>query len=171
MAQWKQSNHEVASSIPGLARLRIRRCRELCVGHRCSLDLVWQWLWCRLAATAWFPSLGTFICRGCSPKKTKQQQQNTTNERWNSTQREEVLKITAEINKIENSRENERKWKLILLELIKMWFYNSLYWNSVNIFVKIWGVCVHKTASSGHSLPFEVVQFAEGSTRISITEV
>ena len=39
------------------------------VGHRCSSDLVLQWLWCRLVAVAL--SLGTSICHECGPKKKK----------------------------------------------------------------------------------------------------
>ena len=38
-------------SLALLSGLRIRRCRELCVGRRCSLDPPLLWLWCRLAAT------------------------------------------------------------------------------------------------------------------------
>ena len=38
-------------------------------------DLALLWLWCRPAATAPIvklePSLGTYVCRGCGPKKTK----------------------------------------------------------------------------------------------------
>ena len=43
------------------------------VGCRCGFDLAFLQLWCGPAATAPFltPSLGTSICRGCSPKKTQ----------------------------------------------------------------------------------------------------
>ena len=42
------------------------------VGLRCGLGPVLLWLWPRLAATAdWTPSLGTSMCCGCGPKKTK----------------------------------------------------------------------------------------------------
>ena len=43
------------------------------VGHRCGSDPVLLWLWCRPAATALIrlPSLGTFICCRCGPKKIK----------------------------------------------------------------------------------------------------
>ena len=46
------------------------------VGCRCGLDLALLWLWHRLAAVAQIPppSLGTSICRGCGPKKTKTKQ-------------------------------------------------------------------------------------------------
>ena len=41
------------------------------VGHRCDLDLVLLWLWCRLATLALIrpPSPRTSICFRCSPKK------------------------------------------------------------------------------------------------------
>ena len=40
---------------------------------RRGLDLALLWLWCRPAATSsdLTPSLGTSICRGCGPKRTK----------------------------------------------------------------------------------------------------
>ena len=45
------------------------------VGRRRSLDptLLWLWLWCRLAASTLIevPILGTSICHGYGPKKTK----------------------------------------------------------------------------------------------------
>ena len=50
------------------------------VGRRCSSDpaLPWLWLWHRLAATALIRllSLGTSICCGCGPKKTKNKRTN-----------------------------------------------------------------------------------------------
>ena len=41
------------------------------VACRCDLDLALLWLWRRPVATALIPSLGTCICYGCGPKKTK----------------------------------------------------------------------------------------------------
>ena len=44
------------------------------VGCRRGSDRTLLWLWCRLTATAliWPPSLGTSICRRCSPEKPKE---------------------------------------------------------------------------------------------------
>ena len=40
------------------------------VGHRCSLNPVLFWLWCKLVAAADLtPSLGTYIYCGYGPKK------------------------------------------------------------------------------------------------------
>jgi len=50
-------NHEVGGLIPGLAQW--------------VKDLALLWLWCRPAAVAWTPGLGTSICHGCGPKKAK----------------------------------------------------------------------------------------------------
>ena len=44
------------------------------VGCRHGSDLVW--LWCRLAAAALTYSLGTSMCCGCGPKKTKNKTKN-----------------------------------------------------------------------------------------------
>ena len=43
------------------------------VGRRCGSDMALLWLWLRPAAVAPIrpPSLGTSICRGCSPRKGK----------------------------------------------------------------------------------------------------
>ena len=48
------------------------------VAHRCGLDSALLCLWRRLAATALAstPSLGTSICYGCGPKKTKNENKN-----------------------------------------------------------------------------------------------
>ena len=56
------------------------------VGHRCDSDPALLWLWHRLAAAApiWPPCLGTSICLGCGPKKTKQKQKQKQNLRSNS---------------------------------------------------------------------------------------
>ena len=45
------------------------------MGQRCSLDLVWLWLWCRWQVQLRFnPLLGnTSICCRCGPKKNKKQ--------------------------------------------------------------------------------------------------
>ena len=64
--------HEDVGSIPGLlSGLRIRHCCELCGGHRCGLDLVLLWLWCRPAAGA---LIGHLCCR-CGPKKKKKKKE------------------------------------------------------------------------------------------------
>ena len=56
VAQGKEPNiASVRVQVPSLASLsglRSRRCRKLCVGHRCGSDLVLLWLWCRPAAAA-----------------------------------------------------------------------------------------------------------------------
>ena len=44
-------DHEVGGLIPGLAQ-RSGVAVSLGVGHRCSSDPAWLWLWCRLAAVA-----------------------------------------------------------------------------------------------------------------------
>ena len=62
--------------------LKIRHCRELGVGHRCSLDpsLLWLWLGPAVVAQAGrcssdsTPNLGTSICHECSPKEKKKRQ-------------------------------------------------------------------------------------------------
>ena len=41
------------------------------VGHRRSSDPKLLWLWAGSYSSNWTPSLGTSICRGCGPKKTK----------------------------------------------------------------------------------------------------
>ena len=43
------------------------------VGRRCGLDPELPWLWCRPSSYSSDspPSLGTSMCRGCGPKKTK----------------------------------------------------------------------------------------------------
>ena len=56
-------------SLASLTGLRILHCLELWCSSQTWPALMW--LWCRLAAVAllWPPSLGTFIARGCGPKK------------------------------------------------------------------------------------------------------
>ena len=54
--------------------LRIWCCRELCVGHRSGLDLVWLWLWHRLVAAALIQPLAwepPYIYCRCGPKIKK----------------------------------------------------------------------------------------------------
>ena len=46
------------------------------VGFRCSLDLVW--LWPSKCSSDWTPSLGTSVCRECSPKKPKNNNKKTS---------------------------------------------------------------------------------------------
>ena len=54
MAQQKRiclvSMRAWVQSLASLHGLRIQLCHDLCVGHRCGLDLALMWLWCRLAA-------------------------------------------------------------------------------------------------------------------------
>ena len=60
-------------SLASLTGLRIWRCRELCVGHRRGVDLMWLWLWCRRATVplieplAWEPPYAA----GAALKKIK----------------------------------------------------------------------------------------------------
>ena len=50
------------------------------VGHRCGSHPTLLWLWLRPAATAWIKPLAWEPpCRGCSPKKTKDQKNNNNN--------------------------------------------------------------------------------------------
>ena len=64
-------------SLALLSGLRIRRCCELGVSHRCSSDPVLLWLWCRPAATApigplaWEPP----YAMGAALQKTKRQKE------------------------------------------------------------------------------------------------
>ena len=72
MVQWKQiqlGNMRLqVRSLASLSGLRILCCHELCgVGHRCSLDPVLLGDY----SSDLTPSLGTSICHGCGPKKTK----------------------------------------------------------------------------------------------------
>ena len=51
------------------------------VVRRRGSDLAWLWLWRRPAATALIrpPRLGTPVCHGCSPKKTKKKKKEKKN--------------------------------------------------------------------------------------------
>ena len=63
---------------------KIRHCRELGAGHRCSLDPSLLWLWLGLAVVAQAgrcssdstPNLGNSICHECSPKGKKKKKTN-----------------------------------------------------------------------------------------------
>ena len=75
------SIHEDASLIPGPPQ-QVKNpvlpwaVVQVGIGHRCVPDPLLLWLWSRPAATAPItPSLGTSICHGNSPKKTKNKQQ------------------------------------------------------------------------------------------------
>ena len=70
MVQWKRIQLETMRlQVRSLASLRgsgsgiAMNCD---IGHRCSSDLVFLWLWCRLAVVA---SLGISICHRCGPEK------------------------------------------------------------------------------------------------------
>ena len=69
-------------SLASLSELRIQCCCGCGVGHRCGLDLVLLWLWCRPAAAvliwplAWEPPYA-------APAALKSKQQNKTNKRTN----------------------------------------------------------------------------------------
>ena len=54
------------------------------IDRRHGSDLALFWLWCRPAAVASdsTPSLGTSVCHGCGPKKTKQTNKKTCDEMW-----------------------------------------------------------------------------------------
>ena len=68
------SNQKDTGTIPGLAQwVKEPGVATSCgVGHRCGRDPSLLWLWCsRQLQVDSTPSLGTSICHGCSPKKTK----------------------------------------------------------------------------------------------------
>ena len=68
------SIHEDTGLIPGLAyQIKDLALLWALVGHRCSSDPEFLWLWCGLAAS--IPSLGTSISHRCGPKKTKTNKQ------------------------------------------------------------------------------------------------
>ena len=75
LAQWYRTwlvcMRMQVQSLALLSGLRIRVAMSCGVGHRHGPDPMLLWLWCRQAAAAPIQSLGTFICRRCSPKKTK----------------------------------------------------------------------------------------------------
>ena len=66
------------------------------IGRRRGLDLALLWLWCRPAAEALIttPSLGTFICWECGPKKAKDKQTNKlTNQHKQAASRTAVSRV------------------------------------------------------------------------------
>ena len=74
-------NHSLwVQSLTLLSGLRIWWYRDLWSGHRRGSDLIllWLWLWCGPAAVSLIGPLAweTFICGGCSPKKSKKTQTN-----------------------------------------------------------------------------------------------
>ena len=85
MAQWLTSptrNHEVSSSIPGLAHKSVAL--SYGVGRRCGLDPELLWLWHRLAATApirplaWEPPCAKDEALEKVKRQKKQKQKQTT---------------------------------------------------------------------------------------------
>ena len=54
---WLASTRMQVWSLASLSGLRIRRCRSCGVGHRCGLEPILLWLWCRPVATALIPPL------------------------------------------------------------------------------------------------------------------
>ena len=70
------SIHEDMGLIPGLAQgLKIWRCYELCVVQVTDKARILNCCGCGIGwgsySSDWTPSLGTSICLGCGPKKTK----------------------------------------------------------------------------------------------------
>ena len=64
------------------------------MGHRHGLYLVLLWLWCRASSYSSnsVPSLGTSICHGCGPKKTKKGEGGDANDisHWENAARSEL---------------------------------------------------------------------------------
>ena len=80
------SIHEEAGSIPGLA-LWVKRSGiavSCGIGHRCLLDLVLLWLWCRPVATATIWPVGWELpcAKGAAPKTWRKRQKNKNKKQW-----------------------------------------------------------------------------------------
>ena len=86
------------------------------VGHRHSLDMALLWLLHRPAATDLI-SLGTAICCGCSPKKTKDQKKKIDNKcKEQQKDKHEEVKKGLQNHKIWGRK--VRKSRLFLLECV-----------------------------------------------------
>jgi len=74
------------------------------VGGRHSLGPALLWLWYRPVSTAPIdctPSLGTSICHGCGPEKTKKRQKKTPKKQKTKTPRSHTIRLRTYRNKSE----------------------------------------------------------------------